>query len=84
MQLTIDTQKDSHNEIRKAIRLLMSLVGEKDVYTNEVPKADSAFGSDSNPSTGAFVDLFNSAPKEGDSEKKSDSKEDDDSSIQFY
>lgn len=84
MQLTIDTQKDSQDAIRKAIRLLMSLIGEKEVYTNEAPKGDSVFGSDSNQSTGAFVDLFNSAPKEGDSEKKSDSKEDDDSSIQFY
>jgi len=84
MQLTIDTQKDSQDEIRKAIRLLMSLIGEKEVYTNEASK-DSAFGSDSGQSAGAFVDLFNSASdKKDSSEQNPESKEDDGSSIQFY
>ena len=84
MQLTIDTQKDSQEEIRKAIRLLMSLVGEKEIYTNEAPK-DSAFGADSSPSAGAFVDLFNIvSDKKDSSEPKQELKEDDGSSIQFY
>ncbi len=85
MQLTIDTQKDSQDAIRKAIRLLMSLIGEKEVYTNEAPKGDSVFGSESNQSSGAFVDLFNSSPdKKDSSEQQPESKEDDGSSIQFY
>ena len=35
MILTIDTTRDSHLEIRKAIRMLMSLVGEGGLHTNE-------------------------------------------------
>ena len=34
MQLTIDTKHDSPEEIRKAIKMLMSLV-DKNVYTND-------------------------------------------------
>ncbi|MEK6857564.1 MAG: hypothetical protein AABX39_03175, partial [Nanoarchaeota archaeon] len=33
--LTIDTQKDSHEEIKKAIRMLTALVGEVGSYSNE-------------------------------------------------
>jgi hypothetical protein len=69
MQLTIDTQKDSHAEIRKAIRMLMSLVGEKEVYTNEVPKTQGIFSEEKSPATDAFADMF-STP--------TDKKEDDD------
>ena|SRR3989338_4237715 len=34
MKITIDTKEDSHEEIRKIIRMLSSLVGEKQ-YTNQ-------------------------------------------------
>ena len=35
MKITIDTKEDSHEEIRRAIRMLSSLVGEKEVMTNQ-------------------------------------------------
>ncbi|MBW2985905.1 hypothetical protein KY333_00905 [Candidatus Woesearchaeota archaeon] len=35
MKITIDTSQDSHSEIKKAIRMLQSIVGHSDeVYTN--------------------------------------------------
>jgi len=84
MQLTIDTQKDSHNEIRKAIRMLMSLVGEKDVYTNEAPKEGIfSSGSDTNSAANAFVDMFDTVKKDDSPAPDADNKEDD-SSVQFY
>jgi len=35
MKITIDTKEDSHVEIRKAIRMLISLVGNQNIYSNE-------------------------------------------------
>lgn len=35
MRLTIDTQKDSHEEIRKAIRMLSALVGDASNLSND-------------------------------------------------
>jgi len=35
MKITIDTKEDSHTEIRKIIRMLSSLVGEKEVMSNQ-------------------------------------------------
>jgi hypothetical protein len=55
MQLTIDTQKDSHAEIRKAVRMLMSLLGDKEVYTNEEPKTQGIFSEEKSPATDAFA-----------------------------
>ncbi|MBW2981034.1 hypothetical protein KY360_06480 [Candidatus Woesearchaeota archaeon] len=34
MKISIDTREDSPEEIRKAIRMLQSLVHDKEVYTN--------------------------------------------------
>ena len=56
MKLTIDTKEDSHEEIRKAIRMLSTIVGDEHGYTNSPPKAPVAkiFESSSNtvePST---------------------------------
>ena len=39
MKLTIDTKEDSHDDIRKAIRMLATIVGEEHVYSNSPPKA---------------------------------------------
>ncbi|MBN1644876.1 hypothetical protein JW851_02445 [Candidatus Woesearchaeota archaeon] len=90
MQLTIDTQKDSHAEIRKAIRMLMSLVGDKEVYTNEAPK-DSIFGEDKSPAANAFADMFGSSPKKDDGfselnipEEEKKEKEEKAKGIEFY
>jgi len=50
MKLTIDTKEDTHEEIRKAIRMLSTIVGDEHVYTNSPPKASVAniFESSSN------------------------------------
>jgi hypothetical protein len=39
MKITIDTKEDSHEEIRKVIRMLSSLIGEKEVFSN-APQID--------------------------------------------
>lgn len=39
MKLTIDTKEDSHEEIKKAIKMLSTIVGDEHVYTNSAPKA---------------------------------------------
>lgn len=43
MKITIDTKEDSHSEIRRAIKMLSSLIGDPDtqIYTNsadDIPK----------------------------------------------
>ena|SRR3989338_5193173 len=55
MRLTIDTQQDSHDNIRRAIRILSEIVGEE-VFSNSaeaVTKADSTpfdiFGDGGSP-----------------------------------
>ena len=35
MKITIDTKEDSHEELRKIIKMLSSLVGEKEVMSNQ-------------------------------------------------
>ena len=40
MRITIDTKTDSKDEIRKAIKMLMGIVGGHDVYTNEQPQEE--------------------------------------------
>ena len=42
MKLTIDTKEDSHEEIRKAIKMLSAMVGDEHVYTNSAPKEHHA------------------------------------------
>ena len=39
MKLTIDTKEDSPEEIKKAIKMLATIVGDEHVYTNSAPKA---------------------------------------------
>ena len=58
MKITIDTKEDSHDEIRKLIKMLQHLVGE-----NAVSNAPNIFGETSSaPSaaTDAFANLFDS------------------------
>ena len=74
MKITIDTGQDSHTDIKKAIRLLQSIVGDAEVYTN----ASRNIFDDPSPTvnqqqspapTTAFTNLF-------DSPAKSETKED--------
>ena len=46
MKITIDTKEDSHEEIKKVIKMLSSLVGNATVYTN----APSNIFEDNTPS----------------------------------
>ena len=85
MKITIDTKEDSEQEIRKAIRLLISLVGSKDVYTNdpdfsEPEKTKNIFENDE-PAPN-LMGIFDSAPEES----KEDSEEPSDESpqVEFY
>ena len=73
MRLTIDTQKDSHEEIKKAIRMLTALVGEASNSSNEpgsirniFEDSSSVFGS-SNSSSDSSSNL-NSQPSSSASE----------------
>jgi hypothetical protein len=51
MKISIDTKEDSEVEIRKAIRLLISLVGSRDIYSdNSFFGKDSSFASDTSSS----------------------------------
>jgi len=88
MQLTIDTQKDSHQEIRKAIRLLMSLVDGKEVYTNEPPKNEfdipqigtpESEAADSGSVFGGLFDNVNSETETSEKEEPKDNQE-----LEFY
>lgn len=59
IKITIDTNKDSHNDIKKAIAMLSSLIGEK-AYTNE-PKNMFSENSDAPEQEGLFG-MFNENP----------------------
>jgi len=53
MKITIDTKEDTHEELRKIIKMLSSLVGEKEVMSNQ----SDMFSDDDNgkeESTGMF------------------------------
>ena len=84
MKITIDTKTDSKDEIRKAIRLLMGLVGGHDVYTNEVPvekpAAQPNIFDSPEPAVPNLMSMFDSAPTTGapQEEKKEEPQ------IEFY
>lgn len=60
MKITIDTKEDSHEEIRKVIRMLQNLVGEEKVYSNQ-----GNIFNDSKPVTkNVFGNLFSNDNKE--------------------
>jgi len=99
MKLTIDTSQDSHTDIRKAIKLLQSVVGEGPVYTNSpsrnifddpspglVPSSEP--GPVAEQDTGnAFASIFDSPASASESEENTKLKEEEDADIpeiQFY
>jgi hypothetical protein len=66
MQITIDTKHDSPQEIRKAIKMLSSLVSHSDVYSNSmdedsepVQKTPSVFDQPSD-NMGGMMGIFDS------------------------
>lgn len=73
MKITIDTGQDSHTDIKKAIRLLQSIVGDAEVYTNAsrniFDDPSSAVQQSPAPTT-AFANLFDSPAKSETKEEK--------------
>ena len=78
MKISIDTQTDSHAEIRKAIQLLQSLVGDKAIYTNDSESAQGMIDAPT-PEVGNFMNMFDAPETAPEPEKKEDN-----SQIQFY
>ncbi len=91
MRITIDTQKDSHEEIRKAIKMLSALVGvqqeigessSRNIFDDPSPSPignlfdDTQSQQQSSPSSNVFGNLFDSPATPTTSEKKDDSGED--------
>ncbi len=96
MKLTIDTKEDSHEEIKKAIRMLSTIVGDEHVYTNSPPKApvSNIFDSSSNtvtpapsssePSGSVFGNIFgDSSPAATETAETSEEKKDEDDNPQI-
>jgi len=86
MKITIDTKEDSHEEIRKVIRMLSSLVGEQEIISNQGNIfSDSSQDNSSNNQNADIFSMLNSNANSGTSEstlsdEKTD-KNDDDVSI---
>ncbi|MBW3002000.1 hypothetical protein KY338_02440 [Candidatus Woesearchaeota archaeon] len=86
MKITIDTSQDSHSEIRKAIRMLQSIVGEGSVYSNSPSRnifddPSPTLGSEPEPSSAseettgsAFASIFDN-PAPGSEEDKEETPE---------
>lgn len=55
MKITIDTKEDSHDEIKKVIKMLHHLVGDEKVYSNKDVFEDS---SPEVPTGNVFGNLF--------------------------
>ena len=86
MQITIDTKEDSHEDIRKVIRMLQHMVGEE-AYSN-APKNlfedNSSFGQTSEQSGGIFGNIFNSGAQPETTEQKTPEKEEEIPEIVEY
>lgn len=96
MKLTIDTKLDSKEEIRKAIKLLMGIVGAHEVYTNDLPESPQPISPpnifENPPNNGSnFMNMFDvPAPTETPQtttlspQQPEEQKEDDIPSLEFY
>jgi hypothetical protein len=95
MKLTIDTKADSKEEIRKAIKLLMGIVGgAHEVYSNDLPESPQPISPpnifENPPSNGSnFMNMFD-VPTETPQtttlspQQPEEQKEDDVPSLEFY
>jgi hypothetical protein len=96
MKLTIDTKLDSKEEIRKAIKLLMGIVGgAHEVYSNELPEGPKPISPpnifENPPNNGSnFMNIFDvPTPTEAPqtttlSPQPEEQKDDDIPSLEFY
>ena len=82
MKITIDTKEDSHEEIRKVIRMLSSLVGEQEIMSNQGNIfSDNSQDNSSNNQSADIFGMLNSNANSGTSEstlsnEKTDKKDD--------
>jgi len=74
MKITIDTGQDSHTDIKKAIRLLQSIVDNQEVYTNAsrniFDNPSPEVNQQASAPTNAFANLFDSPAKPETKEEK--------------
>ena len=70
MKITIDTTTDSKEEIRKAIKLLISLVGAGNIYTNEPESADNSVTPEVTNAMSMFDNFKTERAEEKTSEKE--------------
>lgn len=73
MKITIDTKEDSHEDIKKVIKMLQHLVGEPS-YTNQ-PNIFDESPTTPSESSNAFVSMFGDTTKEPKEEPMDESKE---------
>ena len=78
MKITIDTKEDSHEEIRRVIKMLSSLVGEKEVMSNQDIFSDASSGQES----GVFS-MFSSPDSGSNSEVKAEPKKEEKKNLDF-
>ena len=71
MKITIDTKEDSHEEIKKVIKMLSSLVGEKEIMSNQDIFSDKSSGQED----GVFS-MFSGSDSGSKTEEKEPKKED--------
>ena len=84
MKISIDTREDSPEEIRKAIRMLQSLVHDREVYTNSrnIFEDSGSFAQPSQPASEAqpsagnvFGNLFGDTPQSSQQEETKEKEE---------
>ncbi len=81
MKITIDTKEDSHEEIRKIIRMLSSLVGERETFSNQPNIFEDSSEDKEEPETNAFANMFGSEPSKL-SEENKESTEDEEIKVE--
>ena len=90
MKITIDTKEDSHEEIRKVIRMLSSLVGEEmrtnqgNIFEDNAPSETSKSGDLLGSLFGGGASLESSPSSPEESKPKIEEKKDETPSIEFY
>lgn len=88
MKIQVDTKQDSHDEIRKVIRLLMGIVGNKNVYSNdtyteEKPASPPNVFDSPNESMNNLMSMFDNAPSTP-TQAPEQEKKDDIPELEFY
>jgi len=78
MKITIDTKEDSHEEIKGVIKMLSSLVGGKEVMSNQDIFSDNSSGQE----VGVFS-MFSGSDSGSKSEVKAEPKKEEKETLDF-